>query len=310
MHATDPRCRGAKLDTTRHTHTFASTHRAPTQPPPSAEARGGGEALERPLGGAQLRSHLELRPALRVDLGRLVEHVGRGPARDALEEGGGDARLRAAHEEAHDRLGRAVRDRALHGGVVGDQDRAEQVDVQPACELLHDALQLGEECGVVRRDVRLLHAHELLELLLRHRLLLLQEGGHHVADRRLQLREASEARLLQLLAAERAQLLVHLLQAREARREQAEDRPLLRVLEHVLEQLDRRDREGEVVALAVAHRLEQVGVFEVVALEGAHLAQRSLQRAEGVLDAPARLDVGALLDEPAHELLTEGGEQG
>ena len=36
-------------------------------------------------------------------------------------------------------------------------------------------LQLGEECGVVRRDVRLLHAHELLELLLRRRLLLLQE---------------------------------------------------------------------------------------------------------------------------------------
>ena len=100
--------------------------------PPSAEARGGGEALERPLGGTQLGDHLELRPALRVDLGRLVEHMGRGLARDALEEGGGDARLRAAYEEAHDRLGRAVRDRPLHGGVVRDQDRAEQVDVEPA----------------------------------------------------------------------------------------------------------------------------------------------------------------------------------
>ena len=88
--ATDPRCPRAILDTT---WTFAKTHRTPTQPPPSAEPRGGGEALERPLGGTQLGGHLELRPALRVHLGRLVEHMGRGLARDALEEGGGDARL-------------------------------------------------------------------------------------------------------------------------------------------------------------------------------------------------------------------------
>ena len=59
----------------------------------------------------------------------------------------------------------------------------------------------------------------------------------------------------------------------------------------------------------VAHRLEQVGVFEVAALEGPHLTQRRLQRPEGVLDAAARLDVGSLLDQPAHELLAEGGEQ-
>ena len=59
----------------RRTHTFATTHRTPTRPPPSAEARGGGEALERPLGGTQLRGHLELRAALRVHLVRVRVRV-------------------------------------------------------------------------------------------------------------------------------------------------------------------------------------------------------------------------------------------
>jgi hypothetical protein len=62
------------------------------------------------------------------------------------------------------------------------------------------------------------------------------------------------------------------------------------------------------VKCIVAHRLEQVGILEVAPLEGAHLTQRGLQHAEGVLDAPARLDVGPLLDQPADELLAEGGE--
>jgi len=57
------------------------------------------------------------------------------------------------------------------------------------------------------------------------------------------------------------------------------------------------------VKCIVAHRLEQVGILEVAPLEGAHLTQRGLQHAEGVLDAPARLDVGPLLDQPADELL-------
>ena len=47
-----------------------------------------------------------------------------------------------------------------------------------------------------------------------------------------------------------------LLQAAEAGRQELADRPLLGVLEHVLEELDgRQPREGEVVALAVAHGL-------------------------------------------------------
>ena len=83
------------------------------------------------------------------------------------------ALLRAAHEEAHDGLGRAVGDGSLHGGVVRGEDGAEQPHVQPAGELLHHPLQLGEECGVVCGDVGLLHAHELVELELRHGHLLL-----------------------------------------------------------------------------------------------------------------------------------------
>ena len=115
------------------------------------------------------------------------------------------------------------------------------------------------------------------------------------AHTRLQLWEAREGRVLQLPRAERLQFLVHLwqweagaaalhgrmgvrsctdawgydlsqsgrgwaaarlLQAAEAGRQELADRPLLGVLEHVLEELDRRQaREGEVVALAVAHGL-------------------------------------------------------
>ena len=57
----------------------------------------------------------------------------------------------------------------------------------------------------------------------------------------------------------------------EARRQQLADGALLRVREHVLEQLYGRDREGEVVAFAVARSLEEVGVGVGGLVEGLHL---------------------------------------
>ena len=47
-------------------------------------------------------------------------------------------------------------------------------------------------------------------------------------------------------------------QAGETRLKQLPDRPVLRVLQHVLEELDGRDGEGEVVPLAVLGRLDKV----------------------------------------------------
>ena len=55
------------------------------------------------------------------------------------------------------------------------------------------------------------------------------------------------------------------------------DRPLLGVLEHVLDHLDRRDGEREVVALAVAARLEQRLVGELRRVERRDVAQVRLK---------------------------------
>ena len=149
---------------------------------------------------------------------------------------------------------------------------------------------------------------------------------------------------LQQPVAERAQLVGHRAQAREARGQQLADRPLLGVLEHVLDHLDRRDGERQVVALAVAARLEQRLVGELRRVERRDVAQvrlkgdevgsdvgdvggmwegcgrdaggmwgvtqARLQRDEGVLDLAPRLDVGALLDERPTEVAAEGGEEG
>ena len=88
---------------------------------------------------------------------------------------------------------------------------------------------------------------------------------------------------LQQPVAERAQLVGHRAQAREARGQQLADRPLLGVLEHVLDHLDRRDGERQVVALAVAARLEQRLVGELRRVERRDVAQVRLKgdRREG-----------------------------
>ena len=83
---------------------------------------------------------------------------------------------------------------------------------------------------------------------------------------------------LQQPVAERAQLVGHRAQAREARGQQLADRPLLGVLEHVLDHLDRRDGERQVVALAVAARLEQRLVGELRRVERRDVAQVRLKR--------------------------------
>ena len=83
---------------------------------------------------------------------------------------------------------------------------------------------------------------------------------------------------LQQPVAERAELVGHRAQAREARGQQLADRPLLGVLEHVLDHLDRRDGERQVVALAVAARLEQRLVGELRRVERRDVAQVRLQR--------------------------------
>ena len=82
---------------------------------------------------------------------------------------------------------------------------------------------------------------------------------------------------LQQPVAERAQLVGHRAQAREARGQQLADRPLLGVLEHVLDHLDRRDGERQVVALAVAARLEQRLVGELRRVERRDVAQVRLK---------------------------------
>ena len=82
---------------------------------------------------------------------------------------------------------------------------------------------------------------------------------------------------LQQPVAERAQLVGHRAQAREARGQQLADRPLLGVLEHVLDHLDRRDGERQVVALAVAARLEQRLVGELRRVERRDVAQIRLE---------------------------------
>ena len=82
---------------------------------------------------------------------------------------------------------------------------------------------------------------------------------------------------LQQPVAERAQLVGHRAQAREARGQQLADRPLLGVLEHVLDHLDRRDGERQVVALAVAAGLEQRLVGELRRVERRDVAQVRLK---------------------------------
>ena len=82
---------------------------------------------------------------------------------------------------------------------------------------------------------------------------------------------------LQQPVAERAQLVGHRAQAREARGQQLADRPLLGVLEHVLDHLDRRDGERQVVALAVAASLEQRLVGELRRVERRDVAQVRLK---------------------------------
>ena len=82
---------------------------------------------------------------------------------------------------------------------------------------------------------------------------------------------------LQQPVAERAQLVGHRAQAREARGQQLADRPLLRVLEHMLDHLDRRDGERQVVALAVAAGLEQRLVGELRRVERRDVAQVRLK---------------------------------
>ena len=91
--------------------------------------------------------------------------------------------------------------------------------------VLHEAAVLE-----ARPVVHLLHLDELAELLLALGLAHREESVHLLAHPKLQLREPRDRRLLQQPVAERAQLVGHRAQAREARGQQLADRPLLGVL--------------------------------------------------------------------------------
>ena len=155
--------------------------------------------------------------------------------------------------------------------------------------VLHEAAVLE-----ARPVVHLLHLDELAELLLALGLAHREESVHLLAHPKLQLREPRDRRLLQQPVAERAQLVGHRAQAREARGQQLADRPLLRVLEHVLDHLDRRDGERQVVALAVAARLEQRLVGELRRVERRDVAQVRLKGDEMGSDMG---DVGGMWEE-------------
>mmetsp|Transcript_44668 Transcript_44668/g.145143 ORF Transcript_44668/g.145143 Transcript_44668/m.145143 type:complete len:231 (+) Transcript_44668:734-1426(+) len=172
------------------------------------------------------------------------------------------------------------------------------------------ARRCGQEEGlVVGGDVRLFHLDELLDLCLREGPRAAQHFRNLLTDSRLQLREAAERGRVEQPAGQGEQLVVDGGQAGETRLKQLPDRPVLRVLQHVLEELDGRDGEGEVVSFAVLGRLDQVLVREGRSGEGRNIAQRGLQRLKRVLDPAARLDVGALLHQRADEVATEGSDQ-
>mmetsp|Transcript_43924 Transcript_43924/g.115416 ORF Transcript_43924/g.115416 Transcript_43924/m.115416 type:complete len:642 (-) Transcript_43924:364-2289(-) len=289
----------------------SSSHAAPTPLVMSATRVRSGELLEGAAGGAQLAKQLDVRPPLHVHLGWLVEQPLVDLPPEPLEESRVDSMLCAAEHVEHDGLGCGVDDGARDRRKVRSQDRAQQRRVHAIDQLLDGRLELGEEGGIVCEDVGLLHGDELLEL---------GEGGGALAvEERLDLltqpclqpREAHQHRrfLRQQPRAQRTELLVHGRDAIEARRQQLSDGTLLGVCDHVLEELNGRDGKGEMIALAIARRLEQVCVWVCLRIEGLHGLQLGGERRECILDAAAGLDVGALLYEGADEVAAERGDE-